>query len=223
LLVRIDKIVRSRRKTIALIINRDGQLVVRAPVHASDKQIRALVQEKEPWIRSRQSQAARMRVESQPRRFVEGEEFQFLGSLHPLKIRSKKRPRLELDGVFWLSESCLDNPRQVFENWYRDQARAVFTDRAGEFARQHRLEFNKIRISSARTRWGSCSSKGNLNFTWRLVMAPMEIIDYVVVHELAHLRIKNHSRQFWGLVGSMIPDYKLRREWLKKNGHRLVL
>ena len=125
---------------------------MRAPVHASDRQIRALVQEKEHWIRSRQAQAVRMRAESQPRRFVEGEEFLFLGSLHALKIRSKKRPRLELDGVFWLSESCLDNPRQVFENWYREQARAVFTDRAGEYARQHRLEFNKIRISSARTR-----------------------------------------------------------------------
>jgi predicted metal-dependent hydrolase len=91
------------------------------------------------------------------------------------------------------------------------------------FAGLHGFEPGKLRISSARTRWGSCSRQGTLSFTWRLVMAPEEVIDYVVVHELCHLRHLNHSKAFWGLVEGILPDYKVRRAWLKRHGERLQL
>jgi predicted metal-dependent hydrolase len=79
-----------------------------------------------------------------------------------------------------------------------------------------------VRISSARTRWGSCSSRGSLSFTWRLVMAPVEVVDYVIVHELAHLRVHNHSPEFWKEVARLMPDYAQRKQWLKDNGRLLI-
>ncbi len=91
------------------------------------------------------------------------------------------------------------------------------------YATKHGFEFKKIRISSARTRWGSCSTLGTLSFTWRLVLAPLDVLDYVVVHELCHLSELNHSKKYWGLVEEILPDYKARRTWLKENGGRLKL
>jgi hypothetical protein len=87
------------------------------------------------------------------------------------------------------------------------------------YARLYNFHYQKIRLSSARTRWGSCSARGTLSFTWRLIMSPPEIIDYVVIHELAHTIHHNHSPQFWGLVGSILPDYAEKRKWLKHNSH----
>jgi predicted metal-dependent hydrolase len=89
------------------------------------------------------------------------------------------------------------------------------------FANLYGFVYRGIRISSARTRWGSCSSRGGLNFTWRLIQAPLPIIDYVVVHELAHLKVPNHSKAFWELVKNLLPDFAERRAWLKAHGRQL--
>ncbi len=96
-------------------------------------------------------------------------------------------------------------------------------ERVPGFAARYHLTYQRIKISSARTRWGSCSSRGTLSFTWRLVMAPLPVIDYVVIHELAHLIERNHSNRFWQQVGSMEPDYAKYRSWLKENSPRLTL
>jgi hypothetical protein len=111
----------------------------------------------------------------------------------------------------------------AFEKWYKSQALAILTERTRFFAQKFGLRFGKIRISSARTRWGSCSTAGTLSFTWRLVMAPLEVVDYVVIHELAHLKVKNHSAVFWAEVAKMMPDYKRHVTWLKKNGQSLTI
>ena len=99
----------------------------------------------------------------------------------------------------------------------------MLTERVEFFAHAQGFKVKKIRISSARTRWGSCSAKGTLSFTWRLVMAPPDVIDYVVVHELCHLKELNHSKAFWAQVEAILPDYKTRRKWLKDNGAKLHL
>jgi predicted metal-dependent hydrolase len=91
------------------------------------------------------------------------------------------------------------------------------------YASQYGFQYKKIGITSAQTRWGSCSANGSLNFSWRLILAPMEAVDYVVVHELVHTVHHNHSRRFWQKVGKIMPDYKERRKWLRKNGQRLIL
>lgn len=105
---------------------------------------------------------------------------------------------------------------------YRELAGTVIGQKAKQYARQMQVTFNRITIRDQKTRWGSCSAKGNLNFNWRLILAPEEVLDYVVVHELAHRKEMNHSRRFWKQVEEVLPDYPVRRLWLKQNGDMLM-
>jgi predicted metal-dependent hydrolase len=221
--VKIDQIIRTKRKSIALIVEPDGRLVVRAPMRISDANIKHLVKQKERWIREKQKQVKDKSTQSQPKVYMDGEEFLYLGKSYQLKIVADLNPALVLSRKFYLSRHALSKAESVFTEWYREQARAVITKRAKLYAARHGFEYRKIRITSARTRWGSCSSMGNLNFTWRLVMAPPDVIDYVVVHELAHLRVNNHSKEYWKQVEGIMPDYKQRLKWLKENGRKLTL
>ncbi len=120
-----------------------------------------------------------------------------------------------------------DNSRetmlQLLEEWYRRQARKIITGRVEVFSQKLNLNCNRICIKGQKTRWGSCSSLKNLNFNWRLVMAPLVIIDYIVIHELSHLVEMNHSRKFWQLVENHCPEYKQHRKWLRENGPRLTM
>jgi hypothetical protein len=222
-MVEITQIIRSKRKSIALIIERDGSLIVRAPLQASDEIIRRLVESKADWIRSTQEKARKLGPAPVRKKFVEGEEFFYLGQAYRLEIIKGRKIDLHLDGSFKMSPATRPKARLAFENWYRKQAKTLIPERVSRLAAQHGFEYQRIRISSARTRWGSCSSRGTLSFTWRLVMAPEDLIDYVIVHELVHLRVQNHSKEFWRQVGLITPDYKEKRLWLKKNAAVLTL
>ena len=134
-----------------------------------------------------------------------------------------RRPALAFDGVaFRLARSSLPKAAGLFETWYKQQARLFLAERVSAIAAKHAFHYQNIRISSARTRWGSCSSRGTLSFTYRLVLAPLEVVDYVVMHELVHTQIHNHSKTFWNKVAELMPDYQSRLAWLKKNGKFLV-
>ena len=221
--MKIDHIIRTKRKSIALIVEPDGRLVVRAPMRISDADIKHLVKQKERWIREKQKQVKDKSTQSKQKVYMDGEEFLYLGKSYQLKIVADLNPALVLSRKFYLSRRVLPKAGSVFTEWYREQARAVISERVKLYAARHGFKYRKIRVTSARTRWGSCSSMGNLNFTWRLVMAPPEVIDYVVVHELAHLRVNNHSKEFWKQVERIMPDYKQRLKWLKENGQKLTL
>ena len=222
-MVSIDKLLRSKRKTLSLTIERDGTLLVRAPLRAPESFIREFVAEHETWIRRKQAQVRAAYPPFQPKEYVEGEEFWYLGEAYKLQIGETTRPSLALNGRFQLSRNALPQAGPVFERWYREQARRVLSERVERYAGMHGFTVKQVKITSARTRWGSCSSKGTLNFAWRLVMAPLPVIDYVVVHELVHLRVRNHSKKFWAQVGALMPGYKARIQWLKVNGHLLSL
>jgi predicted metal-dependent hydrolase len=115
-------------------------------------------------------------------------------------------------------ESILD-PEKIDE--YKKEARAYIVPTVEKYALKFGFHYNKIRITSATTRWGSCSSKKNLNFSYRLILAPKEAVDYVIVHELCHLRQMNHSKKFWNEVANIMPDYKIHEKWLKQHGYKL--
>lgn len=117
--------------------------------------------------------------------------------------------------------SANEDPALV--NKHKKYARKIFESRVAYFHQFTDGNYTSLTIRDQKTRWGSCSGRGTLSFNWRLILAPPEILDYVVVHELCHLTYMNHSKEFWGLVGSVIPDYKVRRKWLKENGHTLRL
>lgn len=218
----VDQLIRSRRKTIAILIQRDGKVIVRAPLRASLKAINAFVESKSAWIIEKKALAAQY-VPAPARQFTNGEKFWLLGKHIPLRIVDGQRAALRLGEEFLLARKAQPHARGFFERWYKAQALGVLSERVNLFAVQHGFRYEKLRISSARTRWGSCSSRGTLSFSWRLVMAPPEVIDYVVIHELAHLRVKNHSPAFWAEVARLMPGYKSSREWLRKNGRFLTL
>ena len=144
------------------------------------------------------------------------------GYLSP-KLEVRLAPEKGGNAVYASQPVEKDELLAVFEKWYRARALQVLSERVNLLAARFGFRYEKLRITSARTRWGSCSSRGTLSFVWRLVMAPLEVIDYVVIHELTHLKIKNHSAQFWAEVARLMPAYKSSRDWLKKNGHFLTL
>jgi len=222
--MQIDEIIRSRRKTLARIVRGDGRLVISAPLNLHDREIMRFVNKKEGWIRQKKEEAQQRSAQIIARRFVEGESFLFLGQAYPLHLTSRLHPALVLqkDG-FYLSRAALPQAKDTFTRWYKEQARLIFSKRLQDYAARYGLSYKKIRISSARTRWGSYSTTGTISFTWRLVMAPLPVIDYIVVHELAHTLIRNHSDRFWSKVRAMMPEYKMYREWLKHNGSSLTI
>ncbi len=220
--IQIDQIIRTNRKSFALIIQADGKLVVRAPLRASNRQINAFVDQHTGWIQQKQAVVSSRNMNSPAKTYRDGEMFLFLGQEYPLILVDIQKQPLLLDGSFKLAARALPKAQLAFSGWYRKQAADIISARVAYYVSRYGFSYAKFGITGARTRWGSCSQKGSLNFSWRLVMAPMEIIDYVVVHELVHTRHHNHSREFWNAVAQIIPDYRQRRSWLKGNGYLLT-
>jgi len=214
----IKQIIRSNRRTLALQIAPDASLIVRAPKKVSEATIVTFVQKKIKWILHHQKLARESYRPSVKREFVDGEGFLYLGDRHPLfVIQDITQPLVFHEKKFLLSESFLPDAKQLFEQWYRKQAYEVIKDRVRLYAETVGLSFTRISITGARKRWGSCGPKKTLNFSWRLIMAPMKVVDYVIVHELVHLEERNHSRKFWEKVRLLFPDYQHAEKWLKAN------
>lgn len=219
--VMIDRIIRSKRRTIALVVETDGSVTVRAPLRASDRLILQFVEKHAGWVEKKNAEM-RAVVPFSPKQYLPGESFLYLGQAYPLEIVKDQKRKLVLEDGFRLADSVQTAAEMVFQDWYRQQASRMIRARVAFFAERHQFNYKKIRISSARTRWGSCSSKGTLSFSWRLILTPPEVIDYVVVHELAHTVHHNHSKRFWKLVEKLLPDYRERQKRLKQFG-QLVL
>lgn len=220
--VEINQITRSKRKTLAIIVKQDGSVIVRAPLRTAENAIWEFVEQHRSWIEKKRTELRSADVAS-PKQYHPGEMFMFLGELHPLEVVKRQRQPLVLDGSFKLSESASAHAERVFEHWYREQARQIIQERVEVYAKQYGFQYQRIKIMSARTRWGSCSRSDSLNFSWRLIMAPLAQVDYVAVHELAHTIHHNHSSRFWKKVETVMPDFKERQKWLKKHGPRLML
>ena len=218
----IDKLIRSHRKTIGLQITNDARLIVRAPFFASESLIHRLIRQKESWIKAKQDYFKQRQSKVLVRKFQPGEEFLFLGRVYPLVISDDLPKAVVFDGALKIAQVALPNAKKHLENWYKSQALDYITQRVEDYARETGLKHHTIKVNEARTRWGSCGHKNTLNFTWRLIMAPPRVVDYVIVHELMHLKEKNHSHKFWAEVAQIIPDYRQDERWLKQNGHLLA-
>ena len=222
--IKIDRLVRSRRRTISLEINSDGSLIVRAPKNASNKVIQEIVYKKRFWIRDKVTYIKNKNGNISKKAFVSGEEFLYLGNPYKLFIDDETDILLTLKGShFILSGKYIEYAKELFIWWYKKKAYEKCSERSAFYSSISGLKYNHIKITNARKRWGSCSVKGNLNFSWRLAMAPPGVIDYVVVHELAHIKEKNHKRRFWSKVRELFPEYEKYKHWLKENDHLLII
>ncbi len=218
-------LVRSRRRTVGLEVRPDATLVVRAPVRTPVWFVESLLREKAGWIEDKLAKA-RNHVSLLPRHdFLTGEHFPYLGREWPVAVFAFQSQPLSFDPAtgFTLDMAAFDRGEVVFEKWYRAQARKLLSERIQYYAPLVGVSVPHLRITGAERRWGSCSTSGTVSFAWRLIMAPMDVVDYVVVHELAHLREMNHSARFWTVVASILPDYDTRRHWLKDHGGLLTI
>ena len=220
--IKIDKIVRSNRKTVALIVTQDAILVVRAPVFTPMEHIERLVSKKSSWIRQKIAEVIK-RPKPLTKEFVGGEGFLYLGKLYKLHIVDDASLIIELKDRLYISKNSLPQARQVIVQWYKKEALKIIRERCAWYAKITGYKPASVKITNAQKRWGSCGPKGTLNFSWRLIMAPVEVIDYLVVHELVHIGQPDHSKLFWTEVESILPDYKKREKWLKENGGLLTV
>jgi len=213
---------RKRRKTISLHIKEDGKIVVYAPYRTPKWEIEKFFNEKESWIVEKRSKKERSIKEAE-KAFISGEKFLFLGELVPLEIQdNNKEPPLKLSfGKFVLDKNHIEEARDLFIKWYKEEAKERIIGRIDYYSKRLQLFPKGVKITSAKYRWGSCSRDDRLSFSWRMIMASFSIIDYILIHELVHIKEKNHSKRFWNYLESVHPDYKKHRLWLKENGSSL--
>jgi len=217
------KIIRSKRRTISIQIHDDASLVVRAPHQTPDELIFDLIKKKSDWIKkNREIVKQKWSLKPKPD-FKEGEKFYFLGEIYRLKIVDKLSPPLQFDQGFNLSRHRQHRAKELFTRWYREQAFQIIYMRVSHLSEKAGLSCSNIKIRDNKHTWGSCSGKNNLNFNWKLIMAPPGVVDYVIIHELAHLIERNHSKRFWNKVEEMFPNHVYPKRWLKDNSHLLAI
>lgn len=222
---------RPRRKTASVEVSSDDRVIVTVPYFVTDDWVKELIQRKSEWIRKRLKFNAEARERCGSRTSPENGKILYLGEPYDLRIENGARDVILLaDHVLEMRMPCAgvgamgsEDVTRRLTNWYSEKALEHTLDRAGFYSGIIGVRFNRIKIRAMKSRWGSCSSRGNIAFDWRLVMAPPSVIDYVVVHELCHLVHLNHSRQFWGVVESILPDYKWRKRQLQEHGRSLPL
>lgn len=218
---------RSKRRSIGFLISPSG-LVVRAPTWVPLYQVDAALQERSGWIIKKlaESHERQLRSEAHQIEWRDGGLISFQGS--PLRLALGSEPNLIIaatpadrgpaHGSLRLTlpqDASVEQIRNAAEAWLRQQARAFFTERLDHFAPQLQVKWRKLSLSNAATRWGSAGINGTIRLNWRLIHLTLPLIDYVVVHELSHLRVMDHSPRFWDTVASVLPDYAVLRRQLR--------
>jgi predicted metal-dependent hydrolase len=215
--IEISEIIRTKRKTIALVVTTDAKLIVRAPLSTPKKYIDSLVEKKSGWIIRKQQEIARRNEAYAHKPYVNGKDFMFLGSSCRLEYSSQvSSVVLECSKIILPIDQKSETAKLIRE-YYLEAGRRIFRERTEYYACLTGIKYKSVRVSAATRRWGSCGVNGTLNFTWRLVMTPLRVIDSVVVHELAHIEFRNHSKDFWARVRMIMPDYDQQRKWLEEH------
>ena len=213
-------LVRSKRKTLGLYI-RGGVLEVRAPIKMSKHEIEKFIATKEKWILDKLAHSQEQARSRESFELDYGDTVLYLGNEYP--IISKTGNRVGFENGFYMSpDLSSEEIKSACVQIYRMLAKRDITNRVVEFSKQMTVTPASVKINSAKTRWGSCSSRKSLNFSWRLIMADSDVVDYVVVHELAHLIEMNHSQKFWTIVENVLLDYRQRKQRLRELNKRLA-
>lgn len=216
------QIIKSFRKTISMKFNNLWELVIKAPYFTSDKTINNFIEKNQSWIeKTKNNLLEKIKI------FDFGEKFFYLWNEYVL-LSDWVSEKIKFDWInFYLSEKHKNKIKEKLLEFYKMESSFYIKTKVIELASVNDLHYNTIKITSAKTRWGSCTSKKNLNFSFRLIMSPKSTIDYVIVHELAHLLEMNHSPKFWYNVGVFFEkldvwNYKEHQKWLKINWNKLM-
>lgn len=232
-------IIRSKRKTVCMSVNKDGSVTVKAPLrYPTEKEITGFIEQKIDWIlKQREIQQDRedMRL---VRRFETDYSFPYLGEERLVEMQSGKKTKISYENGKILIQTpfydaladdyeaeenkiAIEKLQSELKKWYKKQAAAYIMKRVEYYKSIIGVTVNSVSIKSRKSQWGSCDSNGDITFSWRLVMARPEAIDYVVIHELCHRKHMDHSSEFWHQVHKYMPDFKAQKQWLEDNSVNL--
>ncbi len=219
---KIEEVLREKRKTVSIRVTDSGAVVLKVPCFFSRDDVEKILESHRKWIDKTVKRVLEQR--NFRKSFVGGELFFFFGEEYPLVISDSVGKRIVLEnGKLFLGSEFLSIGRELFVDFYKTELRKVISDKISFYSEIYNFKVNGFKITRAEKRWGSCSFKNSLSFSFRLGMAPLSVVEYVVVHELAHTLVKNHSKEFWRVVEKVLPDYIIRRRWLRDYGYRLII
>ncbi|MBO2447098.1 M48 family metallopeptidase [Actinomadura barringtoniae] len=227
--VRIDDLdvrvqVSERRRHVRLTVERDAAVTATVPPGTGRAELVKLVRSRRRWLYGKLAERQALGEARPERQYVSGEGFPYLGRSHRLLIVPEGPADVRLlRGRLELGRHCLDDPVRALIGWYTRRGTDWLPDRLRPWAERMDTACGEVRVLPLGFRWGSCSLRGHLNIHWATMQLPPDLIDYVLVHELAHLQVPDHSERFWRRVERTLPDYTARRERLKRLGHDLWL
>lgn len=216
---------RDRKKTASLQVSPHNEVSIIVPPDLSEEHIAEIIRHKTPWIISKIKFNEEVQYPHKPKEFVSGECFQYLGRNYRLKVIHGDRTGIELkNGRFVVTvrsheaDGIDTSVRELLTNWYIEHAGMKLAQRLDRYKDRLGVSYRGLAVKTLKQRWGSCTSDGVMNFNWKIIIAPMSIVDYVVAHELCHRVHHDHSKEFWRLLERVMPDYKAKKEWLRVNG-----
>lgn len=213
----------SNRKTLAIFVERDKSIIIKAPIGTPKEKIDDYVSRKKYWIYTKLKHPQKYELEK-AKEFVSGASIIYLGHFYKLELVDENTEGVHFDNNrFIISKEYQDRAPNLFKSWYVKKAKEVIIPKVNYYANNLGVEYNQIKITDMKYRWGSCTPKNNLNFNWRLIKAPISIIKYVIIHELAHFIEPNHNQKFWNVVETQTPKSIHAKEWLKENGELLYV
>lgn len=215
---------RSNRRTISIYVERDGRVSILAPEKITEIKLNEIIKKKEYLIYKHLAKWKELNSGKIEREWVNGQSYLYLGRNYRLKILKESDTSLSLkNGFFNLDKAQINNANKLFIEFYKEKGLPKIIERVIYYKTKMGLEPKQIRIMDLKNRWASCSVSGNINFHWKCIMAPLSVIDYIVVHELAHLKHNNHTSAFWNEIDKVIPDYQKQIQWLREKGAGMSL
>lgn len=211
----------SNRKTLNISVERDRSIVVRAPHYLTPEKIDKIVQSKRQWIKEKLNHSQKYPLTAESKEFVSGETLMYLGKNYQLLVVDEEFDGIEFDQRFKISKVNQPKANELFKKWYLRQALIKIEPLATKYANSLGVQYNQFKTSEMKYRWGSCTPANNIIFNWRIIKAPMYVLEYLVAHELVHLIENNHTPRFWSILSIQVPNYEKAKNWLKKNGQLL--
>ena len=212
-----------KRRKLTIAVERDRSVVVHAPEGATDEDVRRVVDAKRQWIFEKIKHSQKYQDLPHPpgKELVSGESALYLGRQYRIELVAEGLDAVEFNQGFRVPASKVSGRKTVLGEWYVARANEKILPRVSRLAQTLGVKFQRARIVDSRYRWGSCTVKDSVNFNWRLIKAPVFVIDYVIAHELAHLIEANHTSRFWNVVRAQVPRAEQARVWLRQNGQVL--
>lgn len=214
----------ERRKTVSIFIERDGSVRVLAPSNATDEIVENAIKSKEYQIFTKLAKWKELNQGKVNREFVNGQSFLYLGRNYRLEIVENQSVPLKISGGYFKLDSKFHaKAEKVFKVFYKEKASQKIKERLNLIAEKFQVKPDSIKVLELQNRWASWSPNNGLNFHWKCAMAPIPVLDYIITHEMVHLKHPNHSPEFWNELDKKMPNYRDQEHWLKQNGVKMAL